>query len=464
MTRTVSLTTRLSLLFASSAAVVLLVAGMLFVRAAENQFLVHDSEELNGKMELIRTELGRITTPDAISTLHSRLRETVLGHPGIAISVVAVDGTVLFSTGPIDVVNHLVHGTEIGKPQPATWRFSDQTYRIVTNRVALGIPDTQPANVAIALDITDDQEFMSAFRQFLWFGMGLATMAMGWLGWVAVRKGLAPLDEVSAMISNISAHRLDKPLPAEGVPRELQELVYAFNRMLARLDESFHRLSDFSSDIAHELRTPINNLMIQTQVTLSRDRDIADYRNTLQSNFEEFERLSRMISDMLFLAKADNKLVVLKREPVELHKEVERVREFYEALASEHGIQITQSGAATVSADRLMIQRALSNLLSNAIRFTPEQMAIDVSIEESGDWVSIVVANPGPAISAEHLPNIFERLYRVDASRREGSTDNVGLGLAITKSIVEMHGGTINVESADGNTCFTIKLPARHEA
>ena len=171
-----------------------------------------------------------------------------------------------------------------------------------------------------------------------------------------------------------------------------------------------------------------------------------------------------MVSDMLFLAKADNSQVAPNREAIDLQAEVAKLFDFYEALASAHHIHLAQSGVATVCADRLMIQRALSNVLSNAIRFTPEGMAIEVTIGENADQAMIAIENPGPEIPAEHLPRIFERLYRVDAARREGNTENTGLGLAIAKSIVEMHGGTISAKSAKGRTCFTITLPQRETA
>jgi two-component system heavy metal sensor histidine kinase CusS len=221
--------------------------------------------------------------------------------------------------------------------------------------------------VAIALDVSRDQEFLTEFSEFLWFGMILAAVALGWLAWVVVRKGLSPLSDVSAMMAKISAQRLDMPVPAADVPQELKELVSSFNTMLARLNDSFRRLSEFSSDIAHELRTPIQNLMIQTEVTLTSESDVTEYRINLQSNLDEFGRLSRMISDMLFLAKVDNRLFALRRESIDLHTEVTKLFNFYEALASERNVSLTQSGAATIHADRLMIQRALSNLLSNAI-------------------------------------------------------------------------------------------------
>jgi len=166
-----------------------------------------------------------------------------------------------------------------------------------------------------------------------------------------------------------------------------------------------------------------------------------------------------MISDMLFLAKADNKQALLKKEPLQLDVEIGRVFEFYEALAAEQDIELRQTGAATVFADRTMIQRALSNLLSNAIRFTPRGMAIDVAVAAADGWVDIAVRNPGPEIAPEHQERIFERLYRIDPSRRQGQTDNVGLGLAITKSIVEMHGGQVSVASRNGHVTFVIRIP-----
>src|SRR3990167_5195319 len=456
----ISLTARISLQFAVTAACVLFAAGLVFERAGENQLQEHYRMELDGKMELVRNALESIPSSTPIPVIQARLREAiVISHPGITITVTASDGTVLFSAGKAEVVKHLFEGAEIGKPAPVIWALDHHIYRIRAWHLALGMPAAQLANAAIALDITEEMELMAEFMRLLWFSMALAALALGWLGWVAVRKGLAPLHDMSATVANVSAQQLDKPLQAAGVPRVLQELVSAFNRMLAQLDDSFRRLSEFSSDIAHELRTPINNMMMHTQVTLSHDRDTADYRANLQSNLEELERMSRIVSDMLFLAKADNSLVAPNREMVDLREEVAKLFDFYEALASARHIHLAQSGAATVFADRLMIQRALSNVLSNAIRFTPEGMAIEVTIEENADQAMIAIENPGPEIPAEHLPRIFERLYRVDAARREGNTENTGLGLAITKSIVEMHGGTISAKSAKGRTCFTITLP-----
>jgi len=464
MTRAqVSLTARLSFLFAASMALALFICAMLFARAVEGQFRRHDLEELDGKMQVVRETLADAASYQAIAILQPQLHYTVTaGHPHSAITIVGSDGAVLLTMGQPRVVEHLLSGAEDGKTGLLTWSSENRTYRIVSDRVALGVPGSRPAKVAISFDITNDQDFIANFTRMVWIAIGVGTLLTGLIGWIAVRKGLAPLHNVSTLLANVSTSQLDKPIPTASVPRDLQGLIFAFNRMLARLNDSFKRLSEFSSDIAHELRTPINNMMLQTQVALSRKRDAEEYCTNLQSNLEELRRLSRMIEDMLFLANADNHLLAPRKETINLHSEVAKLVEFFEIAASERRVSLIQRGEApTIYGDRLMIQRALSNLLSNALRFTSEGLAIEVDVQQDEEFVSVSVMNPGPEISSEHLPKIFDRLYRVDASRREGETVNVGLGLAITKSIMEMHGGTVTAESGNGRTRFTVRFPRK---
>jgi two-component system heavy metal sensor histidine kinase CusS len=245
---------------------------------------------------------------------------------------------------------------------------------------------------------------------------------------------------------------------------ELIDLAAAFNGMLARLEDSFRRLSEFSSDLAHELRTPIGSLMTQTHVALSRPRSADEYREVLYSNSDEYERLARMIADMLFLAKSDNGLIVPRSETVDLAIEVRELFEFYDALAEDHGVRLALTGNGAVVGERLMLRRAVSNLLSNAINHTPRGGCVNVRIEREGDGaVRLAVENPGGGIAAEHLPRVFDRFYRVDPSRQR-STDGAGLGLAITKSIVAAHRGTVHAFSADGLTRFEIVFPAAASA
>ncbi len=451
----ISITGRMSTLFALSVAVVLMIAGAIFEQALNVRFLKEDTVELNGKMEVVRNIIMAAHKFEDATDVPLRLNDIVFGHPGIIISVRTEDG-VLFSAGDRNIANQLVNEKILPDSQPATRKYGKRVYRFISSHIQQG---KRWAVAVIALDITDDQNFVAAFQKSLWIGMTLVSLVLGWLGWVVVRHGLTPLRKVSTMVAAISSQQLDKPLADTEVPVELHELVAAFNTMLAKLDDSFRRLSEFSSDIAHELRTPIHNLLIQTQVTLAGQDNLEAYRSVLQSNEEEYQRLSRMISDMLFLAKADNKKVSLKKEGVALEVEVGNLFDFYEALASEKGIALQLTGQARVYADRLMIQRALSNLLSNALRFTPQGMAIEVNISADDGWVNLAVSNPGPEIPPAFQERIFERLYRIDPSRREGHSDNVGLGLAITKSIVDMHEGQISVASKNERVIFLLRLP-----
>lgn len=249
-------------------------------------------------------------------------------------------------------------------------------------------------------------------------------------------------------------------LEVDAVPVELADLAETLNAMLARLEDSFRRLSDFSSDLAHEFRTPISNLMTQTQVTLARPRSAAEYSEVLASNIEEYERLSRMIADMLFIAKADEGQIVPSQERLCLGELMADLVEFHRLVAEEKGVVLTHEGDGAMRGDPLMVRRAVGNLLSNAIRHTPPGGRVTASIlhEDSGSVV-IAIANTGETVPAEHLPRLFDRFYRVDPSRT-GEGSQSGLGLAIVKSIVEAHGGRVSVGSANGVTSFRLLFNA----
>jgi two-component system heavy metal sensor histidine kinase CusS len=240
----------------------------------------------------------------------------------------------------------------------------------------------------------------------------------------------------------------------------VQQLAASFNAMLARLDDAFMRLSNFSADIAHELRTPLSNLMTQTEVVLAQPRDSEAYQETLYANLDDCKRMARMIDDMLFLAKADNGLIVPEQQPVALDVEVEKLFEYYRLLADERGIRLQLHGHAVVRGDVLMLHRALSNLLSNALRYTPAGASIQVELEQNANGSELRLSNPGPTIAGEHLERLFDRFYRADPARREGSPHNAGLGLAITRSIIHAHQGQIHCTSVAGKTTFCVQFPA----
>jgi two-component system heavy metal sensor histidine kinase CusS len=373
------------------------------------------------------------------ATLHEfsdRLPDVLQGHEGLLVRVSDGD-RVLYATP--DAVF----------PPPGHWQAAHDTLPAPDN-------DTVGLSVHAAFDPVHHTHFMAQFQQVLWAYVALATLASGLLGWWAARNGLSPLRTMKARAQAVSAHRLDERMPVDAVPVELADLAQSLNDMLVRLQADFERLSAFSSDLAHELRTPISNLLTETQVTLSHKRTVDEYHNALASNSEELQRLARMVSDMLFLAKTENGLALPNPEQIALHAEVAALTDFYDALAADKQLRWSVSGTAQVQGDRLMVRRALSNLLSNAIRHSPPGSCVAIHLHSSQGNTTVSVANEGPDIDADVLPRLFDRFYRADAARRHPASDGAGLGLAITRAIMLAHGGGVSAESKNGTTRFTL--------
>ncbi|WP_275098311.1 heavy metal sensor histidine kinase [Sedimenticola hydrogenitrophicus] len=460
-----SLTLRLTLWFALLSALVLSLLGWYVMHSQEHHFEEQDLVVLSGKMKQVRHILEKALATPRGETFTSRLDDALIGYNNLVIAVIGPDWRWVRANAELEPPPKLLdHFTATGSEYLVKWTADN-------GLVWRGISETHiskggagsPYTVVIATEISDHEHFMRSFRKNLRVFIALTTIATGLLGWLVVCWGLAPLQSIKRQAKDITANRLHARLPAETMPLELADLTSTLNEMLSRLEESFQRLSDFSSDLAHELRTPVSNLLTQTQVTLSKTRTVEDYRNILASNEEEFERLSRMISDMLFLAKADNQQLIPKRQQLELADEVAELLEFYDALAEEKEIQISAEGDGAILGDRLMLRRAISNLLSNALCYTPagESVTIRIGKQEDGS-VQLTVENTGPCIPDEHLPRLFNRFYRADSAHHR-KTEGSGLGLAITCSILSAHGGDVIVSSADGITRFTLLLPSSVE-
>jgi len=455
-----SVTLRLTLLFAAVSTTALLLLGLLAGTLAERHFEELDAEVLDGRLALIRHTLAGVDSPAARGDLSALLDHALVGQHGLSVAIWDEKGAALYLRSDPDFPPALQDGAPTPGEVPLRWSSADgRQFRGSAEAMPLGLPGQPPLRVAVATDLAHHQHFMHSFQRALWSFVALAALLSGLLGWVAARRGLAPLRAICRDAAEITATRLYQRLPDEAIPSELAEVARTLNDMLARLEESFRRLSDFSSDLAHELRTPVSNLLTQTQVTLSRARSVAEYQEVLASNAEEFERLSRMIADMLFLAKADNDLVIPHQEEVDLGREVAGLAEFYEALAEEQGIRLTVEGTARVQGDRLMLRRAIGNLLSNAFAHTPPGGTITVRLSEGSDGPAVAVENSGETIPPEHLPRLFDRFYRADPARQRLG-DGVGLGLAITRSIARAHGGEVAVASGNGRSTFTIRLGA----
>ncbi len=459
MRRPPSLTLRLTLLFSAVATVVLLAFGWIIERSLNRHFESEDLEELRMITEAVKKTLTTLKSNDDFIQVKQRFDDLLVGHHGPVLHISDAAGKTLYqSVGP-DL-------SQVPRPARAlsstnhiqTWSDGKHNYRILTQRIS--VAGKAPYTIIAAVAIDFHLHFLNTFRRTLWMMVVGGIAIMGIMGWVAVRHGHRPLHNMVNRIRRISTSELNTRLAPEAVPAELTELATSFNELLQRMEEAFNRLTNFSADIAHELRTPVTNLMTQTQVALSQVRSVEEYQEILYSSMEEYERMAQMIGDMLFLAKADNDLNPLRLEVVDLEKELLNLFDYYEAWAEGHQVSLKLEGHAQVQGDRLMLRRALSNLLSNAIRHTTAGEEVTVHLRQDPAQVIIVVQNPGTPLPAEHLSKVFDRFYRTDPSRQR-SGEGAGLGLAIVKTIVESHGGKIVATSDAKGTRFQITLPVK---
>ena len=462
MRRPPSLTLRLTLFFGIAAVVVFSGFGWFIERSIEHHFTMEDTAELEAITRTVSETLSGRTVVDVPTALEQRFSDILVGHHGAVLHVNGQDGRTVFASAGGPNLSHITSAASRNNNRTAVHRWSDgkHTYRVLTRQLNGNASINNPTyTVSAAVAIDSHLKFLDRFRRTLWLMISSGIIVMGLMGWLAVRQGHAPLHDIVAQIRRISANELNTRLSPQMVPHELNDLAISFNEMLERMEDSFQRLSNFSADIAHELRTPVTSLLTQTQVALSQSRSVDEYREILYSNIEEYERMAQMISDMLFLAKTDNGQYQLNSIDIDLTQEVKNLFEYYDAWAEERGVSLTLEGEATLSGDKLMMRRALGNLLSNAIKHTPPGNTVRVHLEITAERKTLInVENPGTPIPPEHLAKLFDRFYRVDASRQRGE-DGAGLGLAITKSIVELHDGKIEASSEEKHTQFRITLP-----
>lgn len=447
-----SLTFRLSLMFVVAVVAVLIIVGIAFNELSRHHFLALDAQALEEKMEAII----QIAQEPGANTEQIKTRwHTLLGaHPDLSAVFLKADGSLFFAEPPQASVPSLAQATEHNTVWE--WESDGHMFRALKAQVALS-EISAPLAAWLVLDVTTHMHFFAMLERWFWSVLIASTVLSAALGWLVAKNGLRPVAKVTQTAASMSAGSLKERIPLEPVPDELRELITAFNSMLGRLDDSFMRLSNFSADIAHELRTPISNLRTHTEVILAKKRDADVYEENLTSNLEELNRLSGIIDGMLFLAKSDNGLIVPEPVELDLGKVISKLFGYYELLAEDKGVQLKASGSALIFADSVMIDRVVSNLLSNALRYTPPAETIEVNIQDHGRRVEVRVENPGPEIPPEHLAKIFDRFYRVDPARREGD-GNAGLGLAIARSLMHAHGGMILCTSENSRTTFTLSF------
>ena len=337
---------------------------------------------------------------------------------------------------------------------PSEHRVDGKLFALTTRHAHAG---GQQFTIQVAQDRSSDEQVERKFGILVLVVLSGSILASILIAIPVTRRGLRPLEEMKRSLERIGPTHLNERVAPANWPRELQPLAIAFDEMLKRLDDSFTRLSQFSADLAHELRTPIANMLGEAQVALSRDRTAAEYRETIESTIGECERLSGIVDNLLFVARADAATEPVERIRFDARAAVEKIAAFYETIAEDRHVAINCSGQGQISADPALFERAVGNLVDNALRFTPENGSIQIALAERANDFEVAVSDNGSGVAPEHLPRVFDRFYRAESSR---GSDGAGLGLALVKSIVDLHGGTARIQSEVGRgTTVSITFP-----
>ncbi len=470
MTRGQSLTARLALAFALIAGCAFAGVGLYLYRALAMQIIERDDAELLRKAARARAELAEMAAPLPVTQAGEdhwqEMRGVVMGNDEFGLRVRAADGTLLASAGAdpgaIPDLPPLAPAGQVGRSDIHEWSKGADAIPVHGLAMFAGI-GAGPATAHIELYqvAASRMALLHAYRVKLIAAACLGALGAGLLGYAALHAGMAPLRRIAAGTQAVTFTNGALPVDPARLPAELNELARALQAMIDRLRERYERLSQFSADLAHDFRTPIGNLLGQTQVALSSERSVEDYQALLASNVEEYERLSRMIENMLFLARADNARVALHEAELDLHEELSRQADYFELLADARAITIRVAAQGKFRADATLMRRAVGNLLSNAVRYAPEGAVIELSGRELADTAEIEVSNPGPGIPAEHLPRLFDRFFRGDPARAN-SGESSGIGLAIVKTIMDLHHGSVQATSVPGQrTTFRLTFPRK---
>lgn len=418
------------------------------------------ADEIRGRRELLAHILSKVPSLDAIGPRDDRFADLFFGHDDLHLALVDPDtGRLLtaFSDVATRSVTALGYAAERNDSTHA-WVTVDGARFSGTHGMAR-VANGQQLRFYLSVDRRQDARLLAGFIKATLVALPLLLLLVALGAGLIARTGLAPLRRFKRMAASIGTTSLDQRVSASGLPAELADLAAEFNGMLQRVDQGYRQLQDFSGDLAHEMRTPVATLLGRTQVALSQTRNAAELREVLEGNVGELDRLSALISDMLFIARAEHNVDPLQAEPLDLAQEAQRVVDFLSLVADERSLKLrVEGGAPPALADRLLIQRAITNLVSNAIRHAFEHSTVVVDIAADSGLATVAVTNEGEDIASSNLERLFDRFYRVDParSRRDGGS---GLGLAIVRSIATAHQGTVAVSSRSGRTTFTLSFP-----
>lgn len=392
-------------------------------------FQLKQSEEFARHSDLVRHVVAETRTPPDLNALRHKLDDYFQTHPDIQVVLSAGAEQIYQSQRPVPQAHSISKALRL-----EGLSFNDK-----------------PVQLQLTLDSSSDDLLLQRLALTLIAAASLGSTGIALTGFLIVKRSLRPLKQLAVQTAAAGPNKPGARIDTTSYASELQPWIEQFNALLDRAEGAYTQLEAFNADVAHELRTPLANLITQVEIELSQVRSVNALREAMSSQLEEAQRLSAIVTDMLFLSKADRGTQARRGVPVSLAGEMAAVGEFHEAELEAAQLSLRIDGDAEVQVDVGLLRRAASNLLSNAIRYAPPNSLVCMLIECQEKMVRLTVINRGDTIDAASLPRIFERFYRADVAR-SGSSSHHGLGLSIVAAIARMHGGTPFAESAKGVT------------
>lgn len=408
--------------------------------AISSNFATRQTELLTEKQSAIQHLVSESAFEDGSEWLQHQLLDFFRGHPELSLALHSSGATETFGTRP---------------PNAEATIVRRRTFTLSEYGLSTG-----PIQAELIMDITSDARFLSRLALALFIcailGAILASLGAAWL----VRRALLPIDTLSRQVEKLSPERLDERLEAHDPVAEIRPLIAQFNALLERIESAYAQIEAFNANLAHELRTPLATLIGETELALNSKRYEHSLNEMLISNLEDLHRMERVINDILLLARADGATRIQTEHTHSIAITIREVMDYHEAQAEEDNVKLLLVGDASAMISRTLFQRAVSNLLSNAIRHADAFSDVLIVVEAADEQVRIAVCNLGIPVAQEHLVRCFERFVRLPAEQVSSEQGNLGLGLAIVAAIARMHGGKTFCRSVDRLVTMGFTVPS----
>jgi len=424
-------------------------ASVILFNSLLNHLNQSNYKQIQEKISSVRT---MVQAPNSWELLNIEIKSQTYdtGSHKVFIRVTERDGRIINeSSGMHELLPLPVFPRSNVRPLIQKYRIPSGNLFLLSSALFLDNDSVSNGQIQIAIDISEDERLAKKLMMTLVIFSLLGLLFAVFSAFYIIRIGLKPLNEISEKVKNLTETNLDMRLDVELFPEEMKSLGTSFNIMFGRMENSFKKLTQYSENLAHELRTPLNNLILEAGVTLSKQRTSEEYQKVINSSLEEYDRLSLLIDRLLFLVRADNNQHKLEMKKINVFNEFENIVEFYSEALLDRGVTVTIVGAATLEADRVLFNRAISNLFSNALNYTECGGSITLAVCKNDSTVEVSVSDTGSGIDPEMLPKIFDRYFWIESTRKK-DVKGTGLGLDIVKSIMKMHGGVVEILSEPG--------------